>query len=57
MIETIITAETPRDTIGYTLDDHVEADRSIFGSEGSTRVAWLSVAPAGAFLSGGQDTE
>ncbi|MEU9946596.1 hypothetical protein [Streptomyces lavendulae] len=30
LIEAIITAEVPRDMIGYTLDDHVEADTIIF---------------------------
>ncbi|MFE9803520.1 hypothetical protein ACFYP6_32495 [Streptomyces goshikiensis] len=30
LFEAIITAETPRDMIGYTLDDHVEGDTVIF---------------------------
>ncbi|MFG2899826.1 hypothetical protein ACGFZH_22440 [Streptomyces zaomyceticus] len=30
LFETILTAETPRDMIGYTLDDHVEGDTIIF---------------------------
>ncbi|MBW8706040.1 hypothetical protein MBT84_41140 [Streptomyces sp. MBT84] len=29
LFETVITAETPRDMIGYTLDGHVEGDTNI----------------------------